>query len=50
MEKSFSLNYEVCITVFIIQKIRQPEQQEAIGIFIRAQNRHMTNPFLMKTV
>jgi len=32
----FSLDYEICTTVFVIHEIRQSDQQEAIEFFIRA--------------
>lgn len=31
-----SLDYEICTTIFVIQEIRQSDQQEAIEVFIRA--------------
>lgn len=34
----FSLDYEICTTVFVIQEIRQSDQQEAIEVFIRAKD------------
>jgi len=32
----FSLDYEICTTVFVIQEIKQSDQKEAIEVFIRA--------------
>jgi len=32
----FSLDYEICTTIFVIHEIRQSDQQEAIEFFIRA--------------
>lgn len=32
----FSLDFEICTTVFVLQEIRQSDQQEAIEVFIRA--------------
>ena len=34
----FSMDYEICTTVFVIQEIRQSDQQEAIEVFIRAKD------------
>ncbi|HHJ10537.1 MAG TPA: hypothetical protein ENK25_06550 [Bacteroidetes bacterium] len=35
LQEFFSLDYEICTTVFVIQKIRQSDQKEAIEEFIR---------------
>jgi len=32
----FNLDYDICTTVFVIEKIRPSEQKELIGAFIRA--------------
>lgn len=32
----FSLDYEICTTVFVIEEIKQSDQMEAIDVFIRA--------------
>lgn len=32
----FSLDYEICTTVFVIQEIKQSDQKEAIEVFVQA--------------
>jgi len=32
----FSLDYEICTTIFVIQEIKKSDQKEAIEVFIRA--------------
>jgi rRNA-processing protein FCF1 len=39
----FSLDYEICTTVFVIEEIKRSDQEEAIEVFIRSKQINIIN-------